>query len=91
MLELQQLSAAFDPLTADTEGVKMAPIISPSPADLLVAAASVRLSTVSRTHPPPLRPVPHNATSSPQRRARRLSCDVAIRWFQMSESALIMV
>lgn len=53
MLELQQLSAAFDPLTADTEGVKMAPIISPSPADLLVAAASVRLSAVSRTPPTP--------------------------------------
>lgn len=35
VIELHLLTAAFDPLTADTEGVKMAPIISESGADLL--------------------------------------------------------
>lgn len=52
MIELQQLTAAFDPLTAHTEGVKMALIISLSRADLLEAAFSARLLAVYHTHSP---------------------------------------
>lgn len=60
MIELQQLTAAFDPLTAHTEGVKMALIISLSCSDLLEAAFSTRLLAVYHTHSlsltlPPLR------------------------------------
>lgn len=50
MIELQQLTTAFDPLTAHTEGVKMALIISLSSADLLEAAFSARFLAVYHTH-----------------------------------------
>lgn len=52
MIELQQLTAAFDPLTAHTEGVKMALIISPSHVDLLEAVVFVRLLAVYHTDSP---------------------------------------
>lgn len=46
MMDVQQLTAAFDPLTADTQGVRMALIISPSCSDLLEPAFSTRLLAV---------------------------------------------
>lgn len=60
MIELQQLTTAFDPLTAHTEGVRMALIISPSRADLLEAAFSASFLAVYHNHSTP---VPHSATS----------------------------
>lgn len=86
MIELQQLTAAFDPLTADTEGVKTALIISPSGADLLAAAASVRLFAISRTHSP------RRHAAQPASHSRTLTV-FAVSWqftgFRMSGSVLI--
>lgn len=87
MIELQQLTAAFDPLTADTEGVKTALIISPSGADLLAAAASVRLLAVSHTHCPRC----HATQPASRRHMHGLSCNLVIHWFRISDSALISV
>lgn len=60
VIELHLLTAAFDPLTADTEGVKMALIISESGADLL-CCGSFRETLGGFSHP--LSPVPHDTTS----------------------------
>lgn len=52
VIEFQQLTAAFDPLTAHTHRVKMALIICVSRADLLEAAFSPRHLAVYHTHSP---------------------------------------
>lgn len=80
MIELQQLTAAFDPLIAHTEGVKMALIISPSRADLLEAAFSARLLAVYHTALPS---VPHsNQPAGPAAEAQTDFPSVGIHWFQ---------
>lgn len=71
MVELQHLTGAFDPLTAHTEGVKMALIISLSRADLLEAAFSARLLAVYHTRSPP--PLCH--TVQPARLAADMCTD----------------
>lgn len=46
VMDVRQLTAAFDPLTADTQGVRTALIISPSCSDLLEPAFSTRILAV---------------------------------------------